>query len=62
MLHKREDGKVIVATYILTKGRFRCNYTTDKRPIEAQSLQDLKTAVGYKDEQSAKRAIRKRRV
>lgn len=62
MIHQREDGKFIVATYIPTKFRFRCNYTTDKTPIEAQSLADLKTAVGYKNEASAKRAIRKRRI
>jgi hypothetical protein len=62
MIHQREDGKFIVATYIPTKARFRCNYTRDKIPFEAQSLEDLKTATGYKNRASAKRAIRKRRV
>lgn len=61
-IHMTDGGKFIIATFIPTKFRYRCNYTTDKTPIEAQSLNDLKTAVKYKNKASAKRAIRKRRI
>lgn len=55
------EGKCVIAEYLPTKKRFRSTFTTDKNPCEGVSIATLATAVKYANEQSAKRAIRKRR-
>lgn len=59
MIHPTSDGYVIAVP--VKKGSFRCTHTKTGKTVEATSIEDLKGAKVYKNEESAKRAIRKAR-